>query len=282
MREIKFEERAVAFLDILGFTDFIKKAEKSESDEYKKLCKLQEVIEAEIEANGFHPRLKPDCKFFSDSVILSAVVDKNNYAGLVGVTIKTIQITHQLLRMGFLVRGGIAVGLVSHSERNIFGTGYVDAYETESKLAVTPRILLHKSAAKILDEGGLSSGWPIKTLTSFLREGEQWIVDMLNPHENYIPSESQDAQKLFEGYRSTIIENLRQHALGSSVRSKWEWMAEFFNWKLKDSSQLSGLEQIAISSITPFKRENIETHSGTSFIKELGMRPMIGVIRVPH
>lgn len=272
MQKIKFEERAVAFLDILGFTDFISKAEKPESEEYKSLCNLQAVIEMEIEAKEFHPRLKPDCKFFSDSVILSAVVDKNNYDGLVGVTIKTIQIAHQLLHMGILMRGGIAVGTVSHSESNIYGTGYINAYETESKLAVTPRILLHKSAEIILNEEGMYSGGQIRGLSTYIKEGEHWIVDTLHPHETYIPSEAQNIPKLFEGYRNKIIENLQRHPLGSSVRSKWEWMAEFFNWKLKERSELSGVKQIEISSITPFKRYEIS--SGKSLIEEYGMQPM--------
>lgn len=86
----------------------------------------------------------------SDSFILSAPCDKPDYPALIAVSIKAIQISHALLNMGLLVRGGIAVGKAYCTDVNIFGSAYLDAYEAKQKTAITPRILRHKSAEEEL------------------------------------------------------------------------------------------------------------------------------------
>ncbi|MHB1301731.1 MAG: hypothetical protein ACYCY8_12825 [Burkholderiales bacterium] len=228
---INFEDRAVAFLDILGFKTFIQKAEVNGSDENRKLCDLKAVIEAELDVSEFHINLKPTCTYISDSVILSAPVCDNDCSGLVGVAIKTIQIAHQLLGMGFLVRGCILVGTAAHDKSNIFGSAYMDAVEAEKK-EKAPRILMLKRAAEILNSDARYHHYRFCELSTFLKEGDDWIVDTLNPHSSYIGDNKQDPSRLFEDYKNTIVENLQKFPLGCKVRGKWEWMAGFFNDRL--------------------------------------------------
>jgi hypothetical protein len=54
---------------------------------------------------------------------------------------KTIQIAQRIMELGHLFRGGISVGNVWHEKQNIFGSGYIDAHQTEQK-AVHPRVML--------------------------------------------------------------------------------------------------------------------------------------------
>ena len=251
MRELNFEERAVAFLDILGFKEFIKGAEIVGSDEYTKLCVLQDVIESQMdissepasdEGRKFLPEMQLKCTYISDSVILSAPISNGGFSGLTVVAMKTIQIAHQLLKMGFLMRGGIAVGLASHTDRNIFGTGYQVAYEIQEIHACTPRVLLHKSAADLLDGSGRGES----KFSCWVKENDSWVVNTLFPHWSYIGGREQCPNELFLGYRKTIIENLNEHPLGSSKRGKWEWMAGYFNETVKHCSDIRKVEFIVL------------------------------------
>ena len=239
---INFENRAVAYLDILGFSAFVKQAERPETKEQRQLGELEETIRSEIRGDGFHSRLKPTCTFVSDSIICSARVGDGGCDGLVGVTIKAIQIAHRLLHMEFLLRGGIAIGPVSHDSHNIYGSGYMDAYATEQK-ARDPKVLLAESAADLLERAP-----DCGALSIFLKEGDKWVINTLEDgHESYTGvSGTVDQTALFTGYRQTIVRNLEQHPLGSDVRGKWEWMAGFFNHWARRYGNTSGVEIISL------------------------------------
>src|SRR5262249_47032988 len=152
---------AVGFIDILGFKQLIDEAEASQPG-FQKLVELRMVLDGHVLfdnaglAQTVPNELKPKYIFISDSIILSAPLNhghRNLADGLGIVVIKTIQIAQKIIELGHLVRGGISIGNVWHDERNIFGTGYVGAHETE-RLAVYPRVLLSPAAANIWRAAG--------------------------------------------------------------------------------------------------------------------------------
>ncbi|EQD56538.1 hypothetical protein B2A_05202 [mine drainage metagenome] len=144
MDEIHFTRCAVAFLDILGFKRFIESAESTESPEFSQFCELQRVIHRQLDyiqtsrgESGQGHRFPMDVwlqiVYISDSFVLSAPICNESdmgYSGMVAVALKSIQLAHQLLKMGFLLRGGLAVGNLYRTESNIFGAAYQAAYET--------------------------------------------------------------------------------------------------------------------------------------------------------
>jgi hypothetical protein len=262
MDKIAFTNCAVAFLDILGFKEFIAKAEKPETEEFREFCNLQNVVRRQMRFtsdDGHKQSLFPKSLglkfiYISDSFILSAPfdsVDRSTYSGLVAVSIKTIQLAHQLLKMGFLLRGGISVGNIYRTDSNIFGTGYQNSYETESKYAANPRVLLHQSAVDALKSdhhGGLTTA----SLSIFMKEGEQFMLDTLNTHWSYVGNrENCNINKIYNGYKATIERNLEKLS-NSRAREKWEWMAKLFNAKRKDSSDLRDISEININKISKF------------------------------
>src|SRR6266853_1461330 len=129
--------------------------------------------------------------------------------------------------MGLLLRGGIAVGSVYRTYSNIFGTGYQNAYETESNLAKAPRILLHPSAVDRL-EGDHHSGRRLGEFSIFMSEsGQQFILDTLHTHWSYVGNDRDcDLTKLFNGYKATIEHNLSTLSQRERGRDKWEWLAK--------------------------------------------------------
>ena len=146
----------------------------------------------------------------------------SNVDGLDVVVIKCIEIAQKLLEMGFLVRGGISVGSVWHTDTNIFGSGYIDAYKTEQK-ARHPRIALSPKASE-----AWKAGYRIVP-DLCLADADCECVDVLHPYylrtnEHGIPYENS-----FRQFSAHILQNLSTLPLGSDSRSKWEWMAGFFN-----------------------------------------------------
>ena len=262
MTKVNFTQHAVAFLDILGFTNFISLAQIKDSKEFEQFCRLQDVIDRQIyeyetddprEQHKFPEDVGLKTIHISDSFVLSAPAynEARGYSGLVAVAIKTIQLAHQLLGMGFLLRGGLAVGSVYRTSTNIFGAGYLDAYVTESKLANTPRILLHPSAVERL-EADHHSGHRLGELSIFMREGQQFILDTLNTQWSYVGSDRDcDLLKLFNGYKATIEHWLSTLPVGRA-RDKWEWMAKLFNAKQRDCSDLRGVKPIDIDQFSVF------------------------------
>jgi hypothetical protein len=225
-----FEPRAVGFLDILGFQELIDKAEASQNG-FQRLAGLRAVIDNHVLldndglAVSVPKKVKPLYISVSDSVILSAPLrheHKNLADGLAIVVIKMIQIAQKVIELGHLVRGGISVGNVWHDERNIFGSGYIDAYKTE-RGAEHPRVLLSRKAQDVWNEPGRTDG------NLCIKSGDNLIVDVL--HTGYLRGTAEGLvyEEYFKMLRVHIETNLYNMQLGSPEWTKWEWMAGFFN-----------------------------------------------------
>ncbi len=223
-----FEQRAVAFLDILGFKSLIREAENVRAD---RLISLKTVIESHVRFDNANLdqnvpiELHPKYLFISDSIIFSAPLKHGNYDGLDVVVVKSIQIAQKVLELGHLIRGGISVGPVFHENTNIFGSGYIDAFLTEQS-AIYPRIVLSNDASEIW----ASSTRAVPTLC--LAEGRSQTVDILHPEYYRTRNTGLSYEDYVEPLRVYIHHNLRELPLGSEPRSKWEWMAGFYNGAL--------------------------------------------------
>jgi hypothetical protein len=228
-----FVERAVAFIDILGFKKLVDEAEASEPG-FQRLAGLRAVVDGHVLfdnsglAQTVPNELKPKYIFISDSIILSAPLrhrHTNITDGLGIVVIKTIQIAQRIIELGHLVRGGISVGNVWHDERNIFGAGYVSAYHTE-QVADHPRVLLSPAAAKVWQTSSRAEA------NLCIPDGRDLIVDILCPYYLRETSVGLPYEGYFQAFRAHINSNLQTMPLGSAERSKWEWIVGFFNGAL--------------------------------------------------
>ena len=225
-----FEERAVGFLDVLGFKQLINEAEASPAG-LDKLIGLRGVLDDHVLrdndgiAKTVPDELKPKYIFVSDSIILSVPLhhSHSNLAdGLEIVALKAIQVAQKIIELGHLVRGGISIGNVWHDDRNIFGTGFVDAYQTEQR-AAHPRVLLSSEATNVWQK---PSGVRGKLC---IADGGDLILDIF--HTYYLRHTRQDLpyEGYFQAFRDRMLANLQTMPLGSPERSKWEWMVGFFN-----------------------------------------------------
>ena len=110
MSEITYEERAVAFIDVLGFSKLVEKSAQNDSERMQ-LQFLVNLLESTIPVfnqcvrDDVPSHLIPKYIYISDSIILSAPLsdhDKKFYSGLESVVMRTIQLSHRFLEAGYL------------------------------------------------------------------------------------------------------------------------------------------------------------------------------------
>jgi hypothetical protein len=160
-KNITYDTRIVAFIDILGFKEIIK---KSAIDSTKinliysllKYLKDWETIEnwdlryVEIEedaqkkgVDSFDIRGKTNCTAFSDSIFISVKVNNNINEMASTLIVNLAYIGSILLEQGILIRGAITYGDIIHENNGIaFGQGLIDSYLLESNYSKYPRIIL--------------------------------------------------------------------------------------------------------------------------------------------
>ncbi|OUC15059.1 MAG: hypothetical protein B0A82_08910 [Alkalinema sp. CACIAM 70d] len=137
-----YEDRVVAFVDILGFGALVIKADKDPDFRRQIYEALRNVSVFKVPTIlGTHFKAQN----FSDSLIISAA---NTAEGLWHVLFSLSDLTINLLEIGVLVRGGVTIGGIHHDDDVVFGAGVNDAYRLESTIAKSPRIILSARALR--------------------------------------------------------------------------------------------------------------------------------------
>jgi len=223
---IKFEERAVAFIDVLGFGSVVDNAETEQESlsELKELIKLLSSAIPTLDgtvSKTIPAELIPKHIYISDCIILSAPLESgkmNEYNGLAILAMRVIQLTHMLLNKEYIIRGGISIGNVWHTKTNIVGVAYQEAYSIEQKVMV-PCVQLSESAEKYWNA---TEGTDNKMCLDY--KGK-FIVNGL--HDYYIQDKSHGAiERTFEVYRQIVRKNIN-NAPSESARYKWWWFERF-------------------------------------------------------
>ena len=223
---ITFEDRAVAFIDILGFTPLVNNSVNDE-DSLDKLSRLVSLLEQAVptlnaQVNKDVPQgLIPQHTYISDCIILSAPLrdDKHGYDfydGLDLVCMRVIQLTHFFLNEGYLIRGGISVGKAWHTDSNIVGPAYQEAYGLE-KSGNSPAVHLSESACKII---ACSSRVRLKHDGKVFVNG---LCDIYNPRRY----EHGGNESTYAKYRLIIDEMINHGNLAPKDLKKWTWFKEY-------------------------------------------------------
>jgi len=154
-----YEDRILAFIDVLGFSDSIKKSMDNGLEnevETKKINSLIESVQFSLENINYSLKNK-ECDLinnkivnqFSDTIIISYL--KNDESEIFLLLLDILNICYTALSTGFLLRGAIVLDKVYHTDKKIFGPALVKAYKIEKTMAIYPRIILDDSITKILD-----------------------------------------------------------------------------------------------------------------------------------
>jgi hypothetical protein len=161
---VAYEERVVAFIDILGFKEWIGKSAK----QAELLHRIHAALDVRIDgfAQAFAPLvdlgMAPDdfddrFHSFSDFIVMSVRRDIREIGLLIYAVFK---VCRTLLSYGFASRGGIAVGDLYHRANDpsnpsappmVFGPAFVDAYTFESAHADGPRVMLQNKVWQYIE-----------------------------------------------------------------------------------------------------------------------------------
>jgi hypothetical protein len=144
----QYEECVVAFLDILGFKEFVKESESS-PETLKNLIQAMQAVNAipagekkVSNAGGRQRMIDIRRRFFSDSLVFLL---KKRSADIPQLFFLIRYIQDQLWAKGYCLRGSIVLGKMYwlQTDDNVtVGPGLIDAYKSESEVAIYPRIMV--------------------------------------------------------------------------------------------------------------------------------------------
>jgi hypothetical protein len=230
----KYERRAVAFVDILGFADLVRQADRNEELRSHVIDALQRVraVSSPTDEPG-----ESDLKTqnFSDSLILSA---RGNAHGLWHLLFALDALSWNLLAMGVLVRGGVTIENVFHDETTVFGVGVNEAHGLESGIAKFPRIVLGRRALDAAEEAAREHAiWRTFQQARMRRDDDGvWFLHYLLDLAVFNTSEGAVEEKrkhiLFKAgvsIRQTIQDKLDGVVESPSIYEKVAWLARYWN-----------------------------------------------------
>jgi len=143
MTNQNFKEKFVAFIDILGFKGMVDAAESGSGKTLPELLTLISNLgnHADLQFYEKHgpeicpdaPRINKNLDFIitqiSDCVIVSAEISP---AGIINLVAHCSKVVMRLLKEGVMCRGYITRGSVYHTNTQIIGSGYNQAFSKES------------------------------------------------------------------------------------------------------------------------------------------------------
>lgn len=247
-KEIKYENRLVAFIDILGFSEIVKQS-KDNTDKinliYSVLNYLKDweasknwdlkLIEIEEDAqkkgvHNFDITGRTNSTSFSDSIVVSVKVD-NNVNEMTSTLIANLSyIGAILIEQGILFRGGLTIGNIIHNEfGTVFGQGLIDAYLLESRSAKFPRIILSDKLIKQLN-------YPLETKRNrypyhqYLNRFDDGCVGFhqmiyYQVVQNSTEITQENLLKSLDKVRKVIISGLDLSFETTQVYEKYQWLA---------------------------------------------------------
>lgn len=258
MLTYSYSHRAVAFLDILGFQEFLKNFENEAKVNYEVGLEIttnlkegkdtQNFIEASYfssSANAFLEVFdaaiskldaeKFSCYLFSDNICITAQGSGNKIYVELLLTIS--ELYYEFMQRGYFLRGGIDYGLFIDRSLIALGLPLANAYLMESKEAVFPRILLSKAFVDELNKDETQEQSLLNNL--IVKSCERYYLNVFN-HIFKID----DKVAFFRTYKQSIEKSLSESSQKEVVFLKYDWLAEQFNAFLEQfTSELAFLDQ---------------------------------------
>ena len=221
----KYEDRLVAFIDVLGFSDMVNHSVEDTNNLRRLTAALNSLYERiwQWEADGIYSSFA--FTQFSDSIVISA---------LAGTT-DSFEMLQQLLsgvvelvdEYEIFVRGGITRGQLIHDKEMVVGPAMVEAYHLESKEAISPRIIIAKDLKEQIETDLVEFLQSYTTLTEvpgfnnlFKTDEDGWCyLDYVNPDENYYEYGKEDHLNALE---RLVQKNLQ--TADERVKEKYLWL----------------------------------------------------------
>lgn len=228
----EYQNRHVAFLDILGFSDLIQKSITCQATFEKILDITKGLATAGNEiATTYGWQVDAQdivCTAFSDSIVIS-VPEGSRIGSLYSLAFAVIGLCRKLLvDVGVAARGGIATGPAYHRDGIVFGPSYIAAYKLESQTAKMARIVVDAAMAQRWTEGFGNQGGllALKDVIRQDRDGAS-ILDIFHfPARDSIDKSTAD---FFRRAGPAISGLMAEEGLDAGALSQLMWLATHYN-----------------------------------------------------
>ena len=148
MAEELYQQKYVAFLDMLGFSNLVMDSAQDPSAH----ARIIEAIKRLKDTACDNPATGMITTYFSDCIVLSC---ERSPRGLAEMLQCLTIIAENLLVVDVLVRGGLTVGAIHHDRQLMFGPAMLEAYRLESIEANHPTILIAPAVRSDIEAAGL-------------------------------------------------------------------------------------------------------------------------------
>lgn len=239
---IAYRDCVVTFIDILGFRNIVSRRSPE---------KIQQIVDLVQRHAGSGDRAFAEKHpfdindgmpwtrtiFFSDSVVRVRPYDREIHDG--SLFYELLDLVHaqgELVHRGIFVRGGLTVGKLYHRDNVLFGPAMVQAYDLESKLAISPRIVIDPAALDALrtdkrlrsEDHDLDDEW--NYIRKLLRRGKDELhyVDYLGAFRDEM--DDYDAFPDFLAQvKVHVVANAAAAKANPGVLQKYLWCARYLN-----------------------------------------------------
>ena len=238
---LSYEPRIVAYVDVLGWSDAIKRS-INDPELVRVLGSGLTVVEGHVRLRSWvHEHIGrskdsagTEMAQFSDSIIISTRPTRGGIAELIGIL---HSLTWAFLSNGMLVRGGIAKGLMYHKDAIAYGPALVEAHLLESEpKGLPPRILLSEELSVLFGLGqsvASRAGVPLGHFKTWRKDEDgRSFLDFLQPlnANTFDPALFEDGVSTWLATLRKPIEKGLQTYLGNEgIERKYRWLAEYFN-----------------------------------------------------
>jgi len=168
VQPLKYETKLVAFLDVLGFKDLVCSSRKADQS---KVALYFDLIDKKInDLKNRRGKQAITSLVVSDSVILTIPFSGamgnqlaapfsgdrgNQLTNLRELCIAIREIQFELAKSDIWLRGAVTYGdvYISSDENQIVGSGFIEAYLLEEKVAINPRVIIDNKLINKLKTG---------------------------------------------------------------------------------------------------------------------------------
>lgn len=229
-----FQDRAVVFLDVLGFQEKLKVFEQEAIDnkeasntEYYVSERVNEFISTFKEAVSFLNESNYNHYLFSDNICITVDYIQNPNL-LIDVLVTISDLFLKFAEKGYFLRGGLEVGKFVDEKSIAVGIPLANAYKLEQNVALYPRIVISSNYKQMLDSFENSSSLSEKSilLKKYILK-THCEVNYLNPFFALVSDDEKIAK--IEALKNAIELNLEENKLNERVALKYEWLAGEFN-----------------------------------------------------
>lgn len=242
-----YEERLVAFIDVLGFKNEIERKSidsygNENTDKTENIYDFISLLHHDFVSRNTSTNSTYKVSQFSDSLVISYSILEP--ASVFWTLMSLLYLHIDAINHGLVIRGAITFGKLVHDESHLFGPAMDEAYKIETEVANYPRIIVNKDLIEIARNNPNSSNTPeseeayIKSLIKLDTDGF-YYVDYFEPAcEEIISCGGYFELPSYLDKLQTII-NANENVKDVKIIQKYNWIKIRYNSLIKKYKEIN-------------------------------------------